>query len=79
MADVQTEIKHSCGLQGFDPYFDICELCEYRRLLNKDFSEEDAAEIAHLKYFSSGRPSEIGPIERYFKEELRKKLASLGE
>ncbi len=77
MPDMQREIEHSCGLQGFDPNFDVCERHEYERLLKEGYSEEDAAEIAKLKYLSSGKPYESSPIDDYFREMLRAKLESI--
>lgn len=69
--------RHSCGLQGFDPAWDVCQVCERHNLLEEGLSEEDAAKIAKLKALSSGRPNEMGSIERGFREELEEALEEI--
>ena len=78
MSGTASDLKHECGLQGFDPYYDVCQKCETEKLIKEGLPEEDAREVAKLRSFSSGRPHEMGPIQKHFREKLRTKLASLG-
>ena len=73
----ERETRHSCGLQGFDPAWDICEVCKKGQLMEEGLSEVDAARIARLEARSCGRPTEIGLIERAFKKELQEALEEI--
>ncbi len=77
MSDSSVLSGHMCGMQGFDPSYDVCPACRRSQLVDEGVSEENAEEVAMLSHLASGRPEETGPIRHRFAKELAEKMASL--
>ena len=70
--------QHMCGLQGFNPYYDICPAHEKQSLMQEEgYSEEQAERITVLKFLSGGEPFLTNPIRDHYSEELREYLNNL--